>query len=127
MFVGWRVIDDLPRLLEVGDGTVEIDLLTAATSLQGKAVEPLRISREISLWLLEQFEVQRIPKAEVTTARLTVNFSAQDAPGRSPGHTQRRLRFRCESAIEVGDKTAAGVLVDEQFGVQKGDGPWTMY
>jgi hypothetical protein len=126
MFVGWRIWNDLPRLLAVGEGVVEIDLLTAETLLAGRPVEPLSIGHEIRSWLRERIEAEGVPAGLVTSARLTVAFAVADRPGRSPGHVQRRLLFRCESAVVAAGRTYASVLVDEQLGVKEGGGPWVV-
>lgn len=127
MFFGWRSFDDVPRLLEVGDGIVEINLLTVETFVNDAHVEPLHICHEINLWLLERLAAEQLGPDSLDTAQLTVSFSARDSAGRSAAHTQRRLRFDCRSVIAMDGKSYSGVLADDQVGVQKDGGPWVMY
>jgi hypothetical protein len=54
MFVGYQIdIADLPRLVSIGRGRIEIDLLDGSTMIDGTASEPFGIADAIHGWLDE--------------------------------------------------------------------------
>jgi len=76
MFCGWRLYPDWDRLAELGDGVLEIDVLTGICQFNGREISRLSISVALRSWLVEDLEANQIPLQNIGSARLTVQMRA---------------------------------------------------
>jgi hypothetical protein len=116
MFCGWRQIQDKPRLVELGSGTLEIDALSGECAFNSSSISPLGIGTELRLWLGEDLEAHSIPTSALDSAwvRADLNFSEISEPERTTsgefyvrGRSQRsstwhRCQVRCRSEVVSG-------------------------
>lgn len=128
IFVGWRLAvhdRDIPRLIEVGDGHLRIDLLTGATLVDGRPeLPPLGIAEELAAWLRDRCDRDRVDIGEVREAVLTVRFVAQERTTRR-GTFVRHLQFDCHSRIDTGDRPYESALTtDEAWSRSSAEGAW---
>jgi hypothetical protein len=94
---GWRLYGDLPRLRKLTDSIVTIDLLTGASSVDGRDLVPtLEIAEETSHWLRDRFDRDGVPDGTVRTARLTLSLR-QDEDG--------MLAVDCATELETESNT----------------------
>lgn len=70
MFCGWRLNGSKPMLMELGSGTLEIDVLTATCTFQNQLTIPLPIAQELSSWMQKELSAHQIPITTVLRARL---------------------------------------------------------
>lgn len=113
MFCGWRLINCKPQLVELGSGTIRIDVLTGNCTFEGRPISPLSIAEELRLWLSEDLEANHIPVAAVSRACLQVKLSFSKIPWSertTNGHyfnygrpvrtnTMHRCIIRCASEV----------------------------
>jgi hypothetical protein len=113
MLCGWRQIDDKPRLVELGSGTLEIDALTGECTFNGAPIEPLGVASDLRHWLSEDLLAHHIPIAGVQSARVSaaLRFSEITSSERTTGgefyvrgRSQRsvqwhRCRITCRSEV----------------------------
>ena len=58
------------RLVELGSGTLEIQLLTGECVFNGSSVDSLPISREIQLWFSKELAAQKIQAETIVRATI---------------------------------------------------------
>ena len=113
---GWRQIEDKPRLVELGSGTLEIDAISGACAFNGSPISPLGVATELRLWLNEDLAAHSISISALKSARIRADleFSRIGAPERTTsgefyvrGRSQRsvswhRCQVRCTSEVISG-------------------------
>jgi len=116
MLCGWRQIQDKPRLVELGSGTLEIDALSGNCAFNGSPISPLGVATELRLWLSEDLAAHSIPISSLESARVRadLNFAEISAHDRTTsgefyvrGRSQRaaswhRCKIRCKSEVVSG-------------------------
>jgi len=116
MLCGWRQIQDKPRLVELGSGTLEVDALSGACAFNGSQISPLGVATDLRVWLHEDLGAHSIPISALDSARVRadLSFSEIAAPERTTtgefyvrGRSQRsvswhRCRVRCKSEVVSG-------------------------
>ena len=80
MLCGWRQIFSKPRLLELGNGRLEIDAITGVCRFNGVPVEALPVAVELRLWLAKDLEQHAIPKQELLDATVYAELSFDSVP-----------------------------------------------
>jgi hypothetical protein len=83
MFCGWRLVNCYGRLVALGSGVLDIDVLTAQCRLNGQPVEPLPIAWELHHWLREDLAAQGVPIEAVRSARLEVRLEFSEVAPRA--------------------------------------------
>jgi len=113
MFCGWRLINCKPQLVELGSGTLRIDVLSGSCFFGGKPIPQLSIAEELRLWLREDLEANHIPLTALTRAWLHAKLSFSEIRWRdrttneqffNDGRTVRtdtmhRCAISCESEV----------------------------
>jgi len=117
MFCGWRLINCKPRLVELGSGTIRIDVLSGNCAFGGTLISPLSIAEELRLWLLEDLVTNQIPVTALARASLEAKLSFSKIHWRdrttndqffNDGRTVRtdtmhRCAIHCESEVATDD------------------------
>jgi hypothetical protein len=80
MFCGWRLSISKPMLVELGSGTLEIDVLTGACMFQNNPAVQLGIARELRSWMQSELLAHRIPITAIMRARLNATLSFREVP-----------------------------------------------
>ena len=75
MFCGWRLHATKPRLVELGHGVLELDLVSAQCFFQESRIEELRVAEELQLWLNMELAANDVPIKDLTHTRLIATFS----------------------------------------------------
>ena len=122
IFTGWRLLawpEDVPLLLPASEGSVHLDLLDGAATLNG-APTRLSIAQEIHLWLRERADLDGLGWDSITKADLTVDFVCREEPGRRKGVTVRELDLACRSIIETTTGSATGSHRNHELSVRQG-------
>lgn len=70
MFCGWRLDSSKPRLVELGSGILEIDVLKGQCLFEGKPAGHLPIADELRLWLLQDLDSNQVSLDVLLGARL---------------------------------------------------------
>lgn len=127
MFVGWRLAvskDDIPRLIDLGSGTIDADLLVVSMRLNGVDSPPLGIVHEIAEWLRDRCLADGVPYADLLEAQMSVSFRASERKTRRSAR-ERSLEFECVSRIATSDRTYEGSLSKGERWTTSGSGaPW---
>jgi hypothetical protein len=112
MFCGWRLANCYDRLVEMGSGVYEIDVLTEQCAKDGAPIEPLSIAGELAYWFRADTEAEGISLTSIRTARLRAKLSIERLAGRRrtnvifPGREEAdyiRCHIECESVLESDD------------------------
>lgn len=108
MAIGWRMAEDLEKLAELPDGTIEIDLRTGSTVHSTAGNVDLWIAKEMQAWLRQRFATDRIPEDHILRAELRL-ISKTD---RIKTDKKRIVSFDwdCHSLIATDQKTYEGHL-----------------
>jgi len=80
MFLGWRLIQSKPGLVNLGSGTLEIDAMTGQCFFQGENIGKLTIAEEIRAWMHDDLAANKIPVSALTDARLSVKLTFSEVP-----------------------------------------------
>ena len=113
MFCGWRLVNCMPQLVDLGSGTIHIDVLTGSCSFDGEAIPSLSIAEELRLWVRKDLEANQIPLAGLAHASLAAKLSLSEIQWRdrtTNAHffddgrhvrtdTMHRCAIRCESEV----------------------------
>ncbi len=111
MFCGWRLANCYDRLVELGSGEYEIDVLSEACTKDGAAIEPLSIAGELAAWFKKDAEDARIDLALVGRARLHAKVVIERLVGKrrsnvifpgKEGASYVRCHIACHSELESG-------------------------
>jgi hypothetical protein len=111
MFCGWRLTNCYDRLVELGSGEYEIDVLSEGCTKDGAAIEPLSIAGELAAWFKKDTEEAKIGLALIRTARLHAKIEIEHLVGTRrtnvifPGKERARYvrcRISCHSVLESG-------------------------
>lgn len=129
MFVGWRLAvsgDDIPWLIEIGSGDLDVNLLEGDVILNGSKPIELGIAREIAAWLQDRCAADHVPIAQLQEARLHVAFTASERRTKN-GHPTRDLGFSCASRIVTDERTYEGSLDKRESWIGSATGaPWVV-
>ena len=126
MFCGWRLINCTARLVELGSGTIQIDVLSGRCSFDGRPIPQLSIAEELRLWLLADLESNEIPVAGLTRASLDAKLSFSEISWRDkrsndqyfndgrPVRTDtiHRCAIACKSEVATNDAVYRSELED---------------
>jgi hypothetical protein len=104
---GWLMTLDGPLLLAAGTGTLEIDLLTGQTLMNGtgQARPPLTYS-EVGPWLDEARSRDDVPPDVIEAFNLNIHFAIEEGSDR--GLETRRVFLDCSSRVKTADRTFEG-------------------
>jgi hypothetical protein len=76
MFCGWKLYPDWEKLAELGDGALEIDVLSQTCKFNGVEIPGLVVAGAMRDWLLQDLQANRIALENIKSARLTVHMRA---------------------------------------------------
>jgi hypothetical protein len=139
IIVGWRLRvsrDDMPMLVSVGTGNLEMNLLDGATTLNGEPIT-YHFSHELSHWLRERAEADGLGWDNLSRASMVVRFDFNETTtlGRRSWWQQRArvqnlrrvLTFDCEASIESESGSASSRKSTREFGIRTPNGPWVVH
>jgi len=75
IFCGWRLIGSKPILVELGSGTIEINVLKSHAMFSGRPIRHLPIASELSRWLHKELLAQKILPTEILHATLRARLA----------------------------------------------------
>jgi hypothetical protein len=70
MFCGWRQIFSKRRLVELGSGTLDLNVLRETCTFEGRFVEPLPILAELRGWMVRDLAEHHIPLDAIDQAQV---------------------------------------------------------
>jgi hypothetical protein len=139
MFCGWRLTGSKPMLVELGSGTIGIDMLTGRCTFHNKPTPLLPIASELLIWTRQELISRDIPISKILFARLAAKLSFSQvrwnlrtteilwADNGDPGSTNmHQCTFDCESEIATDADVYHSTLREVQEwlpGVRPSPGP----
>jgi hypothetical protein len=103
MLVGERFSDDPETLTEFPDETIYFDLLGSTANQLTAGAVPLRVRKELTVWLRSRLTVLDIPKNALSEVILMLHFRTDRIP------TDRKriisFDFDCESRLATPDRS----------------------
>ena len=75
MFCGWRQTWSKHRLVGLGNGILELDVLADVCRFNGVVIEPLPILLELRTWFEEDLARHAIPRAAILEATVRVELT----------------------------------------------------
>jgi|GEM_PF-4206102 len=123
MFCGDSLFSSYPQLVELGSGTLIIDVLASQCSFNGRDIDQLPIARYLHKWMVQDCATNRIDISLIAKARLTVDihlssimwgerqssltetFYVAGTPIKT--NEARRCVFLCSSVVQTDDTTYA--------------------
>ena len=99
MFVGWRMQEDLSRLIELGDTQITINILDGSAFLQENIPVQLYIAKEINAWFLNRLTEVNIPASGIVSATLSIDQKVrlEETKTKRVAH----FNFDCESEDKI--------------------------
>ena len=88
MFCGWQLYADWEKLAALGDGVLEIDVLSETCKFNLQEIPKLSIAEAIRGWLLQDLETNKIPLESIEEAKLTVRLRAGFNKARMPNYNR---------------------------------------
>lgn len=111
MFCGWQLYPDWEKLAELGDGILEIDVLTENCKFNSKDIPALSIAGAIRSWLFQDLETNRIPPDSIESAKLKIHMRVGfDRKAKTLNYDHD---FLLEGALVSNGKVFASKLVDK--------------
>lgn len=110
MVVGWRMGDDYERMAELPDGTLFFDLTAEAVRHSSGENPELWITGELSAWLKNRLNAERVEYSKLVAAKLEVTYKTDRIK------TNRKkvvsFDFECRSSLETDETKYEGKLVE---------------
>jgi len=101
-------------LVQLGSGSLEIDVLTGQCEFEGKPIAQIPIARELVDWICQDLETHGIPATLLVRARLSAKMSSSQIPWNTMtketfykgGSVMRSAKmhkciFECESEVAI--------------------------
>jgi hypothetical protein len=125
MFVGYQIeLEDLPRLLALRQGRIEIDLLGDLTTVDDEAQVPFAISDAVTAWYQEAIRRDALDESFVREIRIVCDFDVSESRGGSTA--ERRIKLNCRVIVVAETGTWVGVNDKSEIWRISEDGPfWT--
>lgn len=128
MFCGWRLHWTKPRLVSLGSGSIQIDVLTGQCIFNGLPIPQLPIAAELVTWLEDDLAANQIPRHAVTTALLDAQLELSviawnerstkeqffDSHGEIRTPTLHRCEISCRGEIVADDGIHVGTFLDRE-------------
>jgi len=123
MFVGWQItIADLPRLVEIGRGRIEVDLFADSSAIDQKPCEPFAISAAVREWLNEAIERDSLADGYVRAVLITCDFDLTE--GSTADGAVRHVRLDCVVDVEAETGVWSGSSKKAELWSRVGSAPW---
>ena len=102
VFLGWRLREDREALLAMGEGRLEIDLLTGEAWCDDEPIPQLFIACAVRDNLLRELEDNALDASSLESARVDAAFARRDV--RKHGETKPALQATCRVVLRAGAK-----------------------
>jgi len=123
MFVGWQIeIADLPRLVSIGRGRIEIDLLDGSTTIDGTPSEPFDIAPTIRGWLDEAKVRDQLDAGYVLRVNIACDFDVVDS--QNGADSRRELLLDCTVVVDAQSGSWTGNSRKAEIWRRSGSGSW---
>ena len=100
--------EDLQVLSRRKNGTLVVDVLSAACTIDGDAVEPLRFARDIRDWFCERLRADDTASSQIERAAIEVRFSVEVKTFENKSFPVAVCGFVCRSEIATLERTYLG-------------------
>jgi hypothetical protein len=123
MFVGWQIgIIDLPRLATIGRGCIRIDLLSGASSVDGRPCEPFSITDAVRRWLDDAIIRDELNPAQVQQVSISCMFDV--AESQSVDTVERTVNLDCTVELTAESGSWSGSSRKSERWHKSDTGPW---
>jgi len=126
MFCGWRQAYSKHALVALGNGQLEVDILTGKCRFEGKEIPPLPIVAELRGWMDAELIAHNIPATGILSASLRVALSFSEIPWAEKSTTSEYFahgepirsgilhacRVQCESLVATEERGYIGKYAD---------------
>ncbi len=107
-FLGWRLREDREALLAMGEGRLEIDLLTGEAWCDDEPIPPLFIASAVREILVRELEDNQIDVSSLSSARVDAAFARRDV--RKHGETKPALQVTCRVLLRTGGEESSAEM-----------------
>ena len=114
IFLGHQVWDDLPQLVQLGRGTLQIDVISGHCTKDEHHIEPLAMVEKLRQWLSQQLPANGLTLSDIEEAKLAVDYTVSEVAytiRENAGHWWKWNRnrycctwdfhFRCRSTMRA--------------------------
>jgi hypothetical protein len=111
MLVGWRMAEDLERIADLPDGTLEFDLVAGRVTHNVAGPVELWVCGELTAWLKSRLDVLAIPMDSLRAATLCADFRTD----RIATNRKKIVSFdwECRSRLATEETEYVGHLVEK--------------
>jgi hypothetical protein len=106
MACGWRVVNDLRQLAELGRGRIEMDALTGNAQFEDRPLSRFSLGKELAAWLARDGQDNGVPLEHIRRARVSLDFAATLDAARKTISLSRRAK----SVVETDERTFTGTF-----------------
>ncbi len=107
MFSGWRLVNDMDKLIQLQTGQFILDFLSKTVKLNGEPYDKdLHMLTEIACWFNKDLADNNIESASIIRATLTVEFISTVMEGKPKSRTKKtiEIKFKMKSSILKDEK-----------------------
>lgn len=107
MFSGWKLVNDMDKLIQLQTGQFTLDFIAKAVKLNGEPYDnDLHMLTEIAVWFDKDLADNNIESASIHSASLIVDFISTVTEGKPKSRTKK--------IIEIKLKMKSSILTDEK-------------
>jgi hypothetical protein len=107
MFSGWRLVNDMDKLIQLQTGQFTLDFIAKTVKLNGESYDnDLHMLTEIAVWFDRDLADNNIESASIRSATLVVEFISTVTEGKPKSRTKK--------IIEIILKMKSSILTDEK-------------
>jgi hypothetical protein len=106
---------DLVNLAVLGNGRLELNILSGKATHNGVTIKPLAFSASWLAWVKERMAVSEIPESLLKSAALTVEYEVELSRKTGPGWLSGQFKFACTSLVEAPDRSYTATMNAEKI------------
>jgi len=106
---------DLVKLAVLGNGRLELNILSGKATHNGVTIKPLAFSESWLAWAKERMAASKIPENLLKSAALTVEYQVKLSRKTGPGWLCGQFKFACTSLVEAPDRSYTDAMNAEMM------------
>ena len=107
MFVGYQItLVDIPRLVTIGRGQIEVDLFSGVTTIDNKSTSPFSISEAVTSWYKDAVLRDVLDEAFIRNVRIVCDFDINESV--IDTESECKVTLKCQVTVEAANGTWIG-------------------
>jgi hypothetical protein len=108
MFVGYQItLVDIPRLVMIGRGRIEVDLFSGVTTIDNETASPFSISEAVNSWYKDAVLRDVLDESFIRSVRIVCDFDTNESV--IDTGSERKVTLKCKVTVEAENGISIGV------------------